>query len=164
MKAESNIKPSKFEIENIQNDRCDVVLYSNIQEVVEEENVKYTFELHRLNICHNNNIAEEIEKDFDRYLKTAKDNEYKVLASEVRAKRDELLKETDKEMCIDRIGLDIPEDITATNLLIVVVKVFRALRDILIGNNAKYRQQLRDITKQEGFPYNIIWPNKEDLK
>ena len=89
MKAESNIKPSKFEIENIQNDRCDVVLYSNIQEVVEEENVKYTFELHRLNICHNNNIAEEIEKDFDKYLEIAKNNEYKILASATeRPKRD----------------------------------------------------------------------------
>lgn len=163
MKAESNIKPSKFEIENIQNDRCDVVLYSNIQEVVEEENVKYTFELHRLNICHNNNIAEEIEKDFDKYLEIAKNNEYKILASEARAKRDELLKETDKDMCFDRLNIVIPE-ITATTILQSIKQFFSAIHEINNGKMAKYRQALRDIPQQEGFPYNIVWPNKEDLK
>lgn len=161
MKAESNIKPSKFEIENIQNDRCDIVLCSNIQEVIEDENVKYTFDIYRLNLCYNTNLANEIENSFDKYLEIAKNNEYKILASEARAKRDELLKETDKEMCIDRLGIQIPSEITATNLLSVVVSVFKGIGSILSNNTSKYRQALRDIPQQEGFPYNIIWPEKE---
>lgn len=37
------------------------------------------------------------------------------------------------------------------------------LEDYPISNHAKedirgYRQQLRDITKQSGFPYNVVWP------
>ena len=28
------------------------------------------------------------------------------------------------------------------------------------GKMAKYRQELRDITKQKGFPYEINWPEK----
>jgi len=27
---------------------------------------------------------------------------------------------------------------------------------------AVYRQQLRDITEQEGFPTNVVWPSKPD--
>jgi hypothetical protein len=36
-------------------------------------------------------------------------------------------------------------------------------RDVILDNDADwiiYRQALRDITTQEGFPHNIIWPEK----
>ena len=36
-------------------------------------------------------------------------------------------------------------------------------RDVTLSNDAEwvtYRQELRDITLQEGFPHNIIWPEK----
>lgn len=57
------------------------------------------------------------------------------LATEARAKRDKLLAETDWTQVADA-----PID-TATRTAMRV-----------------YRQQLRDITEQEGFPTDIVWP------
>lgn len=55
------------------------------------------------------------------------------LEAEARSKRNDLLKETD----------------------------WMALSDVsLTKEMADYRQALRDITNQEGFPYSIVWPNK----
>lgn len=58
-----------------------------------------------------------------------------VFESEVRFKRDSLLKETDWTQLPD-----VPEE---TKLLW-----------------AEYRQALRDVPEQSGFPYDVIWPEK----
>lgn len=164
MKAESNVKPKNIEIENIQNDRCDIVLCDNIQEITEDDITRYVFDIYRLNICYYENIESEIETHFKNYLESAKKNEYKILAAEIRKQRDEMLKESDKDMCIDRLDIKLPENLSATNLLSGMKQFIEGLANIFNGNVAKYRQELRDITKQEGFPYNVVWPNKEDLK
>ena len=117
MKAESNIQPKSFEIENIKDDRCEIVINSNIQEIADDETIKYTFDSYRLNICYNKNLNEEIESNYEKYLEIAKNNEEKELATEIRKKRDELLKETDQEMCIDRMGLEIPNGTTFSSWL-----------------------------------------------
>ena len=31
----------------------------------------------------------------------------------------------------------------------------------ITGKMSKYRQALRDIPEQEGFPYNVVWPTKD---
>lgn len=160
MKAESNVKPTKFEIENIQDDRCEVVLYDNIHENNEDDIVKYEFDLYRLNMCYSDNLGNEIKNNFESYVEIAKKKEYKILADEIRKKRNELLEETDKEMCIDRLSIDLPESLTATNLLGIVKKLFENLSNIKNGKMALYRQALRDITKQEGFPYNVVFPQR----
>ena len=164
MMAESNVRPKKIQIENIKNDRCDIVLYDNIQEITEEKTTRYTFNIYRLNVCYNKNIESEMENNYDNWLKTAKKEEYNQLAAEVRTKRNKLLDETDKEMCLDRLNIQIPRELTTTNMLIGIKQFYEELSSIFSGKIAKYRQELRDITKQEGFPYNVIWPNKEDLK
>lgn len=161
MKAESNIQPKSFEIENIKDDRCEIVINANIQKIEDDETIKYTFDSYRLNICYNKDLKEEIESNYEKYLEIAKNNEEKELAIEIRKKRDELLKETDQEMCIDRMGLEIPNGTTFSSWL----SFFRNFANIITeGKIAKYRQALRDIPQQEGFPYNVVWPNKEDLK
>ena len=72
-------------------------------------------------------------KDLD-----AKDDAYAAeegerLASDMRGQRDQLLKETD----------------------------WMALSDnTMTPEWASYRQALRDITAQEGFPYDVTWPTK----
>lgn len=164
MRAESNVKPKNIEIENIQNDRCDIVLCDNIQEITEDDTTRYVFDSYRLNICYYENIKSEIETHFKNYLESAKKNEYKILAAQIRKQRDEMLKESDKDMCIDRLDIKLPENLSATNLLSGMKQFIEGLANVFNGNAAKYRQELRDITKQEGFPYNVVWPNKEDLK
>lgn len=59
------------------------------------------------------------------------------LKKSVRSKRNRLLNETDKYMTLD-------------------YPISREDQDKL----KEYRQALRDITKQEGFPENVIWPTK----
>lgn len=168
MQVESSVKPNKFEIEDIGNGRLAVSFFSNIQEIEvsrldsEEKTIKYIYEAYKIELKNRPGLTEEIEERFESWLEFAKDCEYMQLAAQIREKRNELLAETDKEMCIDRMGIEIPEEINAVNLLTVVTNVFKGIGNILNNKMSKYRQELRDITKQEGFPYNIVWPTKED--
>jgi hypothetical protein len=167
MQTESNIKPlERFKIENIRNGHCTVFFFTNITEEQrnqdgEDEKVTYVYDMYTIKTFYRTNLQEDIEANYDEWLNLAKQEEYDQLASEVRAKRDKLLEETDKEMCIDRIGLEIPDDINATNLLSTVKSIFKTLKNSISNDTAKYRQELRDLTKQEGFPYNVEWPTKD---
>jgi len=59
------------------------------------------------------------------------------LAEQIRIQRNELLQSTDIEILkAYESGISVPDDLKT------------------------YRQQLRDIPSQEGFPLNIVWPNK----
>lgn len=171
-KTYSDIKPEKkFSIENIENGKCTVLFFDNIQEEIQEvsnlenENSEtkkvYSYDVYTLETSFRDNLDEAIEKNIDKWLKDVKEKDYNEVAAEIRTKRNELLKESDAEMCIDRLGIEIPETINATNLLTVVTSVFKGIGSILNNNMSKYRQELRDITKQEGFPYKIVWPTKD---
>ena len=68
---------------------------------------------------------------YEEYIIAAKALEYKNLANLARSRRDQLLSETD----------------------------YLALSDQTMPDNVKiYRQKLRDIPLQEGFPYDIEYP------
>lgn len=168
MKTESDLKPIKtFEIENIKNGKCDIVFYSNINKKEQnnnEESTKdiYEYEIYRINVDYREGIEDTIENSYNTWLEFAKKKEYDKLAAEIREKRNELLKETDKEMCLDRLNLQLPKELTASNMLSGIKKFFESFASISNGSIAKYRQELRDITKQESFPYNVVWPTKED--
>lgn len=135
-----------------------MVFFCNIQKVEDEETIKYKYDTFRICIENRDDIQEEIEHNYDRWLEFAKKCEYEKLAAKIRERRNELLKETDKEMCLDRLNITIPEELTATNLLVGVKQFFEGMSNIFNGKMAKYRQELRDITKQQGFPYNVVFP------
>lgn len=142
MKAESNIKPNKFEIENIINNKCDIVFNTNITEekirVDEEITEKYVYDTYRIKANYRQNLEQvlESEQEYGKWLKLAKEQEFTSLAKEVRAKRDKLLADTDWTQVTDSaLSTDIQE------------------------KYKEYRQKLRDITDQEEFPYNVIFPN-----
>lgn len=75
-------------------------------------------------------------------------------ADAARALRNKLLDLSDKEMSLDRLGLDIRNMVT----------FLATLGTIFAGEWATYRQALRDISEQEGFPFNVAWPNSPDEK
>lgn len=162
MQVESSTKPKvKFEIEeNHINGKVDVVFFFNIKEVQEDDSTKYKYDTYRISIQKRENLQDEIEQNYETWLEYAKNREYDKLAEEIRTKRNELLQETDKEMCIDRLNIELPKELTATNLLISVKQFFEGISSISNGSMAKYRQELRDITKQSGFPYSVIFPIK----
>lgn len=174
MKVISDVKPEKLEFENQVGGMIDVIFNVNIKKIEafdEEGNAKdeYEFDQYRVQKSFTTNLDKDILKNFEQYVQEAADAEYNKLADEIRAKRNELLAETDKDMAFDRLGInledfDIP-NLTLTNILTFVktlataVKAFGKLfKDILNSKMATYRQELRDITKQQGFPYNVEWP------
>ncbi len=164
MKVESNLKPeNKFEIENIIDGKCDIVFFDNVQEIeaIEENEKKYSFDTYRLKANYRDELEKELNDDIEKYkewLQLAKDTEFNELATIIREERNKLLQESDKYMCLDRLGIEIPENITTGTIISVVKKFFEGLGESINGNYAKYRQALRDITKQEGFPYNVEFP------
>lgn len=62
--------------------------------------------------------------------------------------RNKLLDATDKQMSLDRLGLDTS---SATKFIASVTRIFS-------GAWAQYRQQLRDLPQQDGFPLHITFP------
>ena len=66
-------------------------------------------------------------------------SEYEKEAKEVRVKRNALLDASDKEMTVDRIEQESAEYVAAWKA---------------------YRQALRDIPEQGGFPFDVVYPRK----
>lgn len=94
-------------------------------------------------------LEETLRADYERACEERNEEEAAACA---RALRNKLLDNTDKEMSLDRLGLDTS---SATKFILSLSKIFD-------GAWAKYRQDLRDITKQEGFPFDIKFPQAPD--
>ncbi len=120
MKAESNIKPNKIEIENISKERCDIVITSNIAEIVEDEKVKYSYDIYRINVCYNEDIKNNLEKNYDKYLDIAINRENKKNAIEEIPRLQEQLDNTDYKIikCSEcqLVGLEMPYNIKELHL------------------------------------------------
>lgn len=70
--------------------------------------------------------------------------------------RNELLKRSDAEISLDRLGLEVPEGTSFT----VWLSFFKQIGEALTGEWAEYRQALRDLPEQEGFPMNVEFPEE----
>lgn len=114
----------------------------------------YQYDEYRMPVPYRDNLLENVQKTLDAWMTSARNAEYARLAAEVRAKRDALLAETDKEMCLDRLGLTSPEGSTFT----AWIGFLKTIASAVFGPMAKYRQALRDIPQQEGFPYDVTFP------
>lgn len=68
--------------------------------------------------------------------------------------RDKLLEKSDKELAFDRMGLTVPSGSTFTSWLTFL----KNLGNALTGSWSVYRQELRDLPKQKGFPFNVTFP------
>ena len=76
-------------------------------------------------------------------------------AAEIARKiRNGKLNKSDAQMSLDRIGLDTSS----------TTAFLSSLKNIFKNEWASYRQHLRDITTQEGFPFNIDWGVSPDAK
>ena len=136
-KTYSDIKPEKrFSIENIENGSCTVLFFDNIQEednsnIEKESNKKlYSYDIYSLEITYRDKLAETIEANIDEWINEVKEKDYNEMAAYIRKERDSLLYATDKYI----------------------------IEDYPISE--EYREKLRDIPEQEGFPYNVAWPTK----
>lgn len=139
-KTFSSERPKKpFQIENIRNGYCTVLFFDNIEEFTDEEvNTYYEYDLYVLDkVNYRETLENTIEGNFDEWLNMAINFDYNEIAKEVRAKRDKLLNETDWTQMADTA---LSED---------KKEAYRI-----------YRQALRDVPEQEGFPYDVSWPKE----
>lgn len=162
MKVRSDRLPQNdFEINNIQDNRCDVVFFdlkNHEEETDENGNISYIYESYIVNVAYRESLGADISNNYDKWYNYATKSNYDVLAGEIRAKRDELLKDSDKHMLFDRLSFEIPTELDAATLLTSIKTFFQTIREINSNAWAKYRQELRDLTKQEGFPYDVKFP------
>lgn len=168
-KTESFSRPPLFNV-SVSEDTATIRFAENVTEKVieateeEEQQTVYEYDSYTLEVKNRADLEKDISNNYDDWLAKAKQIEHDELAAEVRAKRDALLAETDKEFVFDRIDLHIPVKVTASTMFNATKAVFDAIESICNGEMAKYRQALRDIPEQEGFPYNVSFPKKPNIQ
>lgn len=104
--------------------------------------------LARVEAMANAQKAELMETLWRMYETACREQDAQQAAALVRKIRNRLLDNTDKEMSLDRLGLDTS---SATTFIASLIRIFN-------GGWAQYRQALRDITKQAGFPFAVTFP------
>ena len=147
-------RPERYEIKEAGDGMKTVCFRLNIEETESPEGAQYSADEYILCVSGTDKLGERIERNFQAWLEKAMKEDYEREAAKVRAQRDRLLAETDREMCLDRLGLEVPEGISFSEWL----SFFRKLGAAVSGEMARYRQELRDIPKQEGFPYSVVFP------
>lgn len=175
-KTESYIKPQKWHMV-ISEGTAYLTFAENIEKVVRpvkksmfsqrkqtaeqtETETVYIYDRYALTVPNRDSLLDDVSENPDKWLQRAKQNEYDKLADEVRKARNKLLAECDADFMLDRINLDIPDNVTASTMLNSVKNIFNKLSSVCNSEMAKYRQALRDIPQQEGFPYDVKYPIK----
>ena len=168
MKNESTVKPERLVINYYDKyEKCIVTFNTNIQEKQkqreEETETIYVYDSYTIKTWYRKTLNADIEADYDKWLEFARQQEYDEYAKIVRTERDKLLQESDKEMVLDRLKLNMPEEITLSNVVQGLKDFFTSLKNIVNSPIAEYRQKLRDIPQQEGFPYEVQFPIKPEI-
>ncbi len=102
-----------------------------------------------------NQIRSEMDDVMQRaYEKAVEERDEERAAELARKIRNRMLDKSDAQMSLDRIGLDTS---SATTFLASLGKIFKNAWSV-------YRQHLRDIPSQEGFPFNIDWGVSPDAE
>lgn len=148
--------PSAYEIKDGDAGQKIICFRQNIEEIKTEDGTQYTADEYTLTVPLSQSLNKRIAADIDAWREKAMQEDYDRTAAEVRAIRDKLLADSDKEMVLDRMGLEVPSGISFSAWL----EFLRKLGAAVAGNWSKYRQKLRDITAQEGFPYDVEFPEK----
>ena len=159
MKSESTVRPERFTIEYLDKfEKCTIRFNTNIQEEQrpipgeeEETETIYVYDTYVIKTWYRKTLQSDVDYNYDVWLDFAKKQEYDEYAKTIREQRDKLLAETDKEMVLDRIKLNMPEDITMANIISGIKDFFTSLKDVMNSPMAEYRQKLRDIPQQERF-------------
>ena len=92
--------------------------------------------------------AELMETLRAAYERACTDGDEEAAAEIVRKIRNKLLDNSDKEMSLDRLGLDVSS----------AAKFIASLAAIFTGEWAVYRKALRDLPEQQGFPFHVDFP------
>lgn len=151
MKTESSIRPTE-KYQFYEGNEKNFVVFNDldsIEEITREDEKIYVYQSYNLKTSATH---EYIAENVDVLFNLVKTKEYNDLANAIRAKRNRLLAESDKYMALDRLDLDTSS----------AIKFLASLKNIFNNSYAKYRQELRDITNQPNFPYDVVFPTKPE--
>lgn len=157
-------EPSSVEIKHIGEDTTIVFLREGIQEeaygIPDTNQDQWSANEYILKLKYDPRIEERISKNPSAWMDKVRQEDYDRTALEVRERRNALLAESDKEMVLDRLGVSQPSGSAFSDWLAFLQRI----SSVMFGEMARYRQELRDITKQEGFPYDVKFPEKPKAK
>lgn len=111
-----------------------------------------------------------LRQEFMESLQTAYDracaeHDEEAAATFARLMRNKMLDATDKYNTVDRVfNFDLPETISMTNVISAVKALIEGINGITANDWSVYRQHLRDITDQPGFPFDIDWGTAPDAE
>lgn len=143
MKVKGSYKPNALEYEIVNDGRTAIIrFYENIKKYDEPAGEDgqlgisgWEFDRYTLERPHTERLQSQIEAEIPKWLEYARQEERDDVATAVRAQRNALLFDTDKTQISDAP---------------ITEESREAYRE--------YRQRLRDIPDQPGFPYEIDWP------
>ena len=162
MKTECTTKQPKYIFEPLEYGRVRVTLFANETPVERDDGEHYVYDAYTVETTDRPALGEIISGNLDAWITAAANAERDRAAAAVRAARERLLSESDAKMVLDRMGLDLPDRITTTTMLTALKALIEGLKNAVAGDWAKYRQALRDIPDQPGFPFEIDWPEKPE--
>lgn len=131
-------------------------LRENIKQLPSEENESWEADEYALQLPFSDTLESRIKAKTAQWLTQAKAEYAKDAAAQVGEKRKEILTDTDQVMALDRLGLTVPTGTTFAAWLPFMQKLAAAIT----GPDAAYRQELRDLTAQPGYPVAVEWPAK----
>lgn len=100
----------------------------------------YEADVYNLTVLNVHDLAARIERDYDAWLQAAVALDTQNTAAQARERRNQLLADTDYLLATD----------------------YPIASDRLTAVKA-YRQALRDISAQAGWPYDIVWPTMQGV-
>ena len=169
MRVESRERPANsFILDNRKGNLIEVTFFDDIKSEMRKEQDSdnevevFTYKVYKITNTIRDDLEEQIQNNLNDWLESLKEQEKNSLASEIREKRNKLLEESDKYMILDRLTMNFPQEISLTNVVSVLKDFFKTLSNIKNGSWAKYRQELRDLPNQKGFPYDVKFPDKPE--
>ena len=160
MRAKTNFaeRPQAYEIKDGDAGQKIICFRQNIEEITTEDGVQYTADEYTLTVTDTQMLEKRIADNIEAWREKAMKEDYDRAAAEVRAIRDKLLADSDKEMVLDKALPPAPSGTTFTSWL----QWLRDLSRVATNSWATYRKNLRDLPEQPGFPFHIEWPQKPE--
>lgn len=159
--VEFSNRPDAITIQR-ENGVATVTFAVNIQQAQPGENGKerFTADLYMIQLADVGDVEARVKAE--SFLAALMQRDREETAERVRAARNVLLVASDAQVAFDRYSFDLSDHVTTATMLTAFVGLIDALRSLTAGSWAKYRQALRDLPAQPGFPYNVEWPVKPD--
>ena len=131
-------RPAEHEVRDCGDGTSVVLFRENIEEIETESGVSYETDEYCLVVLASYDLEARVEANLSAWKERAKQQDYDRAAKAVRAERDLLIQKTDYLMESD-------------------YPITEERRQAV----AAYRQALRDVPQQSGFPYDVEFPVKD---